>query len=175
MTSNTQNTQNTQGPKFLLRVGIALSSLALLLGGLSIVAFSGSAGAQIVAAPASGTVVTVIPQRIADSRTGMSFGTFHALQTQDLQVAGRGGVPLTGVAAAVLNVTAVNPAADGCITVWPVGIARTGTSNVNIAWWEGSIANTVMVPLSSDGSISLFNGSNGQLDILVDVPGYIPA
>ena len=105
----------------------------------------------------------------------MSFFTFPALQTQDLQVVGRGGVPLTGVAAAVLNVTAVNPSADGYVTVWPVGVPRTDTSSVNFGRLEPSIANTVIVRLSSDGSISLFNGSNGPLDILVDVQGYVPA
>ena len=157
------------------RICVVLSSLALLLGAMSIVAFGSSAQAKIAAAPASGTVVTVVPQRIADSRTGMSWSTFHALQTQDLQIVGRGGVPLTGVAGAVLNVTAVNPSQDGYLTVWPVGMARTDTSNVNFTRLMSAIANTVIVRLSSDGSVSLFNGSLGQLDVLVDVQGYIPA
>jgi len=49
--------------------------------------------------------VPLPPTRIADSRITMSFPTLRALETDDVQLFGRGGIPMTGVAAGVLNVT----------------------------------------------------------------------
>ena len=124
--------------------------------------------------PASGTTVMLNPNRIADSRMTLSFPTFQPGWSQDLQVAGRGGVPLTGVAAVVLNVTAVGPQRGGYLTVWPFGTTRQWTSSVNFAAGQ-NIANTVIVRVSSDGTISIYNGSGGNVDVLVDVEGYIPS
>ena len=88
-----------------------------------------------------------------------------------MQVTGKGGVPATGVASVVLNVTVVTPQTAGYITVWPSGIAKTNTSNLNFQAGQ-NIPNTVIVPVGTDGKIQLFNGSAGTTHLLVDVTGY---
>src|SRR5664279_1223805 len=127
---------------------------------------------QTVAPSEPGAVVSVPPARIADSRVAQQItGAVPALGTATVQVTGQGGVPDSGVAAAVLNVTAVAPQAAGFITVWPAGIAWPGTSNLNFQAGQ-DIPNTVIVPVGTDGKIQLFNGSGGAVHLVVDVTGY---
>ncbi len=120
-------------------------------------------------------VIMLTPSRIADSRIGMSFNTFHSLENQDLQIVGRGGVPLTGVSGVFLNVTVVSPQSSGFLTVWPFDVPRPNVSNVNFQAGQ-NIANTVVVQLPlNDGTVRIFNGSAGDVDVLVDVEGYVAA
>lgn len=87
-------------------------------------------------------------------------------------------MPATGVAAVVLNVTAVAPTTAGFLTVWPSGIPRTDTSNLNFQAGQ-TIACTVVVSVGSidtvdaAGKINIFEGSGGTVQIVVDVTGYI--
>ena len=160
----------------------AASALAVpLLVGSGLAVYAGSSAAQtetaVVAAavPSIGTVTLLAPSRIADSRTGSSLVTLHALQSEDLQIAGRGGVPLKGAAGAFLNVTVVNPGASGYLTVWPFNQVKPNVSNVNFQSRQ-TIANTVVVQLPiNDGTVRIFNGSSGTVDVLVDVAGYVAA
>ena len=155
-----------------LGAGAVVASAALLFSAVS--ANAAPATAASATPPASGTTVMVNPSRIADSRPGGSaFDTFPAYRANDFQVAGRGGVPLTGVAAVILNVTAVDPSTSGYLTVWTWGTPQPDTSNVNFTAGQ-NVANTVIVRLSADGVITLYNGSAGDVDVLVDVEGYIP-
>lgn len=89
----------------------------------------------------------------------------------NLTIAGRGGVPLTGVASVALNVTAVNPTSGGYMTVWAAGQPRPGTSNLNF-FPKQNVPNMVVVPLGTDGKISLW--SSVTLDVVVDVLGWFP-
>jgi len=73
----------------------------------------------------------------------------------------------------VLNVTAVTPGAAGYLTVWPSATARPLASNLNFVPGQ-TIPNLVVVALGSDGKVSLFNGSNGSTDIVIDVCGWLP-
>ena len=98
-------------------------------------------------------------------------GAVPVLGTATVQVTGQGGVPAVNVAAVVLNVTVVSPQTAGYITVWPFGIGRTTTSNLNFQAGQ-DIPNTVIVPVGPDGKIQLFNGSAGTVHLLVDVTGY---
>ncbi len=127
----------------------------------------------------AGAVVAVNPTRIADSRIPFTLaGALSGLGTAQLQISGQGPVPATGVAAVVLNVTAVTPTTAGYLTVWPSGIPRTDTSNLNFQAGQ-TIASTVVVPVGSidavgaAGKISIFNGSPGTVQVVVDVAGYI--
>src|SRR5664279_5706164 len=125
-----------------------------------------------VAPSEPGAVVSVTPTRIADSRAKQQItGAVAAGGTTTVQVTGNGCVPATGVSAVLLNVTAVAPRKAGFITVWPTGITRTGTSNLNFQAGH-DIPNTVIVPVGTDGKIQLFNGSAGTVQLVVDVTGY---
>jgi hypothetical protein len=117
-------------------------------------------------------VVSVTPARVADSRTNQQItGAVPAMGTATVQVTGQGGVPAGNVAAVVLNVTVVSPQTAGYITVWPFGIDKTNTSNLNFQAGQ-NIPNTVIVPVGTGGKIQLFNGSAGSAHLLVDVTGY---
>ena len=90
-----------------------------------------------------------------------------------LQVAGRGGLPASGVAAATLNVTVANPAAAGYLTAWPCDQPRPNASNVNFAGGQDA-PNLATVKLSSAGTVCLF--SSATTDVIADTSfWYSPA
>jgi len=124
---------------------------------------------------AAGSVVPVFPVRIADSRVGQQIqGPLGALTTQDVQVSGQGGVPSGGVAAVIATIAAVDPEQAGHLTAWQGATARPGTSNLNFQAGQ-TIANTMVLPLGADGTIQVFNGSGGAVQLIVDVNAYIRA
>jgi RHS repeat-associated protein len=114
------------------------------------------------------------PARIADTRTGS--GMPYAGQplapggTLNVQAAGRGGVPTTGVAAVVVNVTEASATVATNLTVFPTGVARPATSNIN-ALATGYANNEVTVPVGTGGQVSIYN-SAGTTNVVVDVLGY---
>ena len=87
----------------------------------------------------------------------------------DVQVAGVGGVPASGVEAAVLNVTVVDPAAQGHLTVYPAGGSVPVSSNDNFAAGQ-TVADRVIVPVSATGAVDLV--SSQASDVIVDVSGW---
>jgi len=90
----------------------------------------------------------------------------------DLTVAGRYGIPASGVGAAILNVTAVQPSAPGYLTLWPSGTAQPVASNLN--FMPGDVVpNLVIGKLGGAGKIAIFN-SAGQTDVIADVAGWFP-
>ncbi|GAB4065590.1 hypothetical protein GCM10028777_15460 [Angustibacter speluncae] len=121
-------------------------------------------------ATAPGSVVALAPSRLVDTRTAAAV---PALGTLDVQVAGHGDVP-AGVAAVLLNVTAVAPGTGGYLTAYPQGTARPTTSNVNYLPGR-TTAGSAVVKVGASGRISLFNGSPGATHLLVDVAGYVLA
>jgi hypothetical protein len=87
-----------------------------------------------------------------------------------LQVAGRGGVPETGVSAVILNVTATDATAPGFVTVWPAGGGQPVASNLNVERVGQTIPNLVIVPVGANGAVSLF--ALKSLNLIADVLGY---
>lgn len=128
---------------------------------------------------ASPGYVGVQPARLLDTRNAPTVdGRFSSLgrrgtATLELPVAGRGGVPPTGVRAVVVNVTAVTPSAESYLTVWPSGSLQPTASNLNYVA-DQTFPNLVVVPLGTNGQISLANAA-GTTDLIVDVLGYFPA
>ncbi len=125
---------------------------------------SGSAGA--------GGLTPLTPDRIMDTRVdnGAS-GPVPADGEVSLQVEGRGGVPASGVGAVVLNVTVTAPQTGGYLTVYPDGVTRPVTSNLNFSKGE-TIPNLVVAPVGSDGKVDFYNGSGGTAQIVGDVSGW---
>ncbi len=120
----------------------------------------------------AGGYTSLNPFRIADSRTGQgTWGQVAGQSTFGLQVAGNGAVPASGVTAVALNVTVTAPRGAGHLTVFPSGQAAPGTSNVNFKAGQ-TIANSVIVPVGSDGRINIRNGAWDPADVIVDVVGY---
>ncbi len=121
----------------------------------------------------AGTVATVTPARVADSRLGWQIpGVVPAASTVPVKVTGIGGIPANGAAAVVLTVTVVAPRAAGYATVWPTSVSLPGTSNLNFALGH-TVATTVIARVGPDGQIQVRNGSPGAVHMIVDVTGYI--
>ena len=100
-------------------------------------------------------------------------GTARGGQRLDLAVAGRGGVPASGVAAVVLNVAALRPTEPGFLTVWPSGLALPDVSNLNYDPGR-NVPNLVVCKLGDDGAVSLM-ANVGELDLIADVVGCFTA
>jgi hypothetical protein len=117
---------------------------------------------------AAGRYTAVTPARILDTRletVRLGPGT-----TLDLQVSGRGGLPSSGVGAAVVNVAVTNTTASSFLTVYPTGGARPEASNLNFGAGN-TVSNRAMVTLGAGGKVTLFN-SAGTADVIVDVGGW---
>ena len=90
----------------------ATLALALSIAGAAVVTVTATASSGIAGAATAepGTVVTVAPVRIADSRVGLQLqGALASIATATVQVAGKGGVPDSGVAAVAATVTVTQP------------------------------------------------------------------
>ncbi len=123
----------------------------------------------------AGSYVPLTPARIADTRANSgepySGDTLSPGGSLNVQVGGVGGVPSSGVTAALMNVTVTNTTAPSYLTVYPQGGARPLASNLN--WPAGdTVANRVVVPVNpSTGQISVYNDA-GNTDVVIDVDGY---
>jgi hypothetical protein len=119
------------------------------------------------------------PDRVFDTRSDHSglvamTGTrldgdqFLTVKVTDLA----GLVPISGVGAVSLNVTAIDPAADGFITVYACG-SRPNASSVNYAAHR-TVANAVIAPVDpATGNVCFF--SNQPVHLAVDLNGWFLA
>ena len=116
--------------------------------------------------------VGLTPARLLDTRdgTGAPAAAVGPTGVIDLQVTGRGGVPVAGVAAIVLNVTVVSPSANSYVTVWPSGQPRPVASNLNFVPGQ-TVPNLVITKVGAGGRVSLFNNA-GTVHLVADVSGY---
>ena len=120
------------------------------------------------------------PERLLDTRIGAGdvkdAGTYPAYQgggattSVQLVTAGRQSTPSTA-ASVFLNVTVVQPSAEGYVTVFPCGQAQPNASNLNFKAGD-VVANAVMAKVGSAGSVCLF--SSVPTNLLVDIAGYFP-
>lgn len=117
----------------------------------------------------------VTPLRVFDTRPGSPQGAVPVEQHPyggavelKVKVAGVGGVPLANVGAVSLNVTAVDPAGPGYVTVYPCG-TRPKASNLNFVTGQ-TVPNAVMAPVSPNGEVCLYSSVDAHL--LADVNGW---
>jgi Domain of unknown function (DUF4331) len=129
--------------------------------------------------PRAPEYVSVSPERILETRTdaggqkGYAGAKPTAGQTIELQVTGTSGAMIPPDATTVyLNVTAVNTASDGFVTIYPCGSPRPAASNFN------PIANTithnlVAARVGAAGKVCVFTST--ATDLLADVEGFHPS
>jgi hypothetical protein len=115
----------------------------------------------------AGAYGSVTPARLLDTRD--SGGPVAAGGTASVSVAGRGGVPASGVTAVALNVTAVSPTTSGFVTAYAGGTSRPATSNINVAAKQ-VVANLVIVPVGANGTVTLY--ASASTNLVADVAGY---
>jgi len=70
----------------------------------------------------------------------------------------------------VLNVTAVNGAASGVLTVYPDGTSIPGTSNVN--YTASEVIPNLALAATGGGTTDVYNNSSGTVQVVVDCYGY---
>src|SRR5580704_3391403 len=81
------------------------------------------------------------------------------------------GVPATGVAAVVFNLTAIDPTQNTFVTAYPSNdVHPPGSSNINLN--AGTVLpNRVIVPVSPSGQITIVT-SVGSVHVAVDIDGW---
>jgi hypothetical protein len=126
------------------------------------------ARARAAVDPVASTFVPIAPRRVLDTRvTGAPVGQARSVV---LDLSAQTPADATSV---VLNVTGVSPTLSTFVTVYPTGEARPIASNLNLA--PGKIrANAVVVALSADREVTLYNNS-GSTHLVVDLAGYYVA
>jgi hypothetical protein len=144
--------------------------------------YNGSSGSvQLIAdvsgwfaggAAGAGGFNPLTPARIMNTLSGTGVrGPVGPGQTVSLVVAGHGGVPGSGAAAVVLNVTVTKPVTSGYVTVYANGVVRPTTSNLNFTTGE-TIPNLVVVRVGTSGKVDFYNGSSGSVQLIADVSGW---
>jgi hypothetical protein len=116
-----------------------------------------------------GDYVSLATARLYDSRSSRLL-PLGAGTTAEVQVLGKGGVPIKGVSAVVLHVTAVGATEPSTFTVWPTGGARPDIADVVVPAVRSQPA-LVMVKVGRSGRVNVFNDS-GAAHCVVDVVGY---
>ena len=112
-------------------------------------------------------VHALAPRRVWDSRTT---GTKVGVTGTTVAVVG-GAVP-TGARAVIVNLTTVDPSANGLpLLSWAAGTARPRTSNGNTVL-GAAVATQVVVGVGTGGRIAVATGG-GTTHLVVDVLGYL--
>ena len=129
--------------------------------------------------PATSSFEAVAPARLLDSRPGQvtadgqmaGMGSRPDNSITELTVAGRSGVPANASAVA-LNVTAVDSAGVGYVTVYPCADGLPTTSSLNFTT-ESAIANGVISKIDAHGKVCLYTSK--AVDLIADVNGWFTA
>ncbi len=117
-----------------------------------------------------GDYVGITPARLYDSRTVDRLLPLGAGTTGEVRALGFGGVPLSGVTAVALNVTATGALGSSSFTVWPTGDAKPDVANVTMPA-SRSVGSLVIVKTGVDGRVNITNDL-GAAHCVVDVVGY---
>ncbi|MCU1395004.1 MAG: hypothetical protein JWM34_3432 [Ilumatobacteraceae bacterium] len=122
--------------------------------------------------------VPTTPFRLADTRAGFATGdglyagggSLASGAVLQLRVSSRGGVAADAGSVA-LNVTSVNSAADGFVTVFPCGAPQPLASSLNFT--SGATAsNAVVTKIGTDGNVCIL--ASQSMDLVVDAAGWFP-
>ncbi|MDI3193244.1 S8 family serine peptidase [Pseudarthrobacter sp. AL07] len=116
---------------------------------------------------APGAFSPITPTRLLDTRNTAPVGAYSSVS---FQAAGVAGVP-ANVSAVVFNLTVTQPQSYGHIIAYASGTPVPNTSSENFIAGQ-TIPNSVTVPISADGKITLLNNSPGTTDLIADIAGY---
>ncbi|MFM8563112.1 MAG: S8 family serine peptidase [Acidimicrobiia bacterium] len=131
---------------------------------------SGSPNRLLMVAP--GTLRTVSPTRVFDTRNGQGGVPVRKVAGNyvlRVQMTGRNGVPATGVSAVSLNVTVTGATGEGYVTVFPCGNLPEA-SNLNYRAGQ-TTPNAVIASLSSTGEVCFY--SFAPVDLIADLNGAL--
>jgi len=145
----------------------------------------GMAGLQVGVSPRSGLAAAdsstgpaglFVPAagRLLDTRNGTGgYATpMPAGAVRTVAVAGRAGVPASGVSAVALTLTVVGAGTVGAVSVAPGDVAT--PSGAALVFNPGdSISNTALVALHADGGLHVL--ADHAVNLVIDVQGYFTA
>jgi hypothetical protein len=92
-----------------------------------------------------------------------------------IQIGGQNGIPADAFGV-FGNLTAIGPAADGFLTMYPAGQGVPGVNSLNFTRGVTALSNFVTVPLGTGanvGQVSVYVSGNGSTNVIFDVQGYI--
>jgi serine protease len=107
------------------------------------------------------------PVRVLDTRSSTPIGPNS---TRNVQVAGAGGVPSTGVRAVLMNVTVAGPTAPSYLTIFPTGTPQPNSSSLNFVAGQ-AVPNLVTATVGANGMVTIYNFA-GSTHVLFDVVGW---
>ena len=147
--------------------GLDASSLVLA-------AVSESRAVCVFASATMHVIVDLTGAFVEGSGAGLDLGAqVRLMDTRTSKRLVAGGVVAIGVAgggrAALVNMTAVAPAAAGYLTAYPCDVPRPATSNLNVAAGRPAKANAAIVGLSGAGQLCVY--SSVDVDLVVDLVG----
>ena len=116
----------------------------------------------------------VDPVRLLDTRVGTATNPVRtavpAGGTVKVAVAGISGSPVpAGATAVALNVTVTAPQTAGFVSA--ANTVPNGSSTLNFVVGQ-TVANLVISKIAPDGTVSIYNGSGGTVQLIADVQGY---
>ena len=154
----TSNLNVTKGRDVAASATVALGNGELCI--FSSVATDMVVDLQALHGATGGAVVATDPSRIVDTRSSQ-----HLVAGQSLPIQLD-----TGPAAAILNLTAVEPTGRGFVTLFPCGSTVPTVSNLNVV--AGAIvANRAVVSTGGSNQFCVF--SNVDTDVVIDVEGLV--
>jgi glucose/arabinose dehydrogenase/PKD repeat protein len=128
--------------------------------------------------PQGAGFTSLVPSRVLDTRAEAGLigyvGTKPAAgETVRLHVTGlRPSAVPSNASAVLLNITGVQAAQAGFVTVWPCGQPMPGASNLNLDA-GGTAANLVLARVGDGGDVCLYTEAGTHL--LADLVGWFPA
>jgi hypothetical protein len=158
-----QASKRRRGTTMVVALALTTAALAAPRGPAALADAAGKGGDFVPLSPS----VQALDTR---NGTGGLTGVRTAGSTSAFPVLGVGGIPAAGVSAVLVDVTAITPTVGTFLILWPDGAARPAVSTVN-AQANQTISNSAVVPVGSDGKISVYN-SAGNAHVAVDVQGY---
>jgi hypothetical protein len=131
------------------------------------------AGYYVGGTPSAPGTTAAIPQvRALDTRTTLGGHQAPVAPNSGFSLPIGGHAVPANAAAVIVTVSPLNPSAAGTVTVWKAGTTRPGTANVALNVGR-TMSDLAVVPLGTNGAISIWNSSVKALHLIVDVDGYV--
>jgi hypothetical protein len=175
-TSNVNfETAQTQANEVMVRVGAGGKVSLGIAEGVSTALVVDLVGQVVPTNDPSGRDYTTLPKprRLIDTRSGVGLPTGKKKGPSTFTLPA--DLP-AGIVGVLLNVTATDATAPGFVTVYPAGLTRPPTSNVNFVTSTAQ-ANEVLTGVSSDRKVVFDVGGTlaPSTQLVVDMVGYLTA
>ncbi|GGN34048.1 hypothetical protein GCM10011578_074480 [Streptomyces fuscichromogenes] len=119
-------------------------------------------------AASGGGVFTAVQDRLLDTRSSTAIPAGGSVS---VTVADHDGIP-TSFGAAALNLTTTGQQNPGYLRVWPTGQPMPTDTSVDSFQASTSTSDLVIAQPGDQGAVSIYNGSTGTIQLIVDLEGW---